>query len=53
MGGRLTLVKSVLEAIPIFWHALAYIPKGVLEKIRKKVLNFSGQGREKFKVFVS
>jgi hypothetical protein len=31
--GRLTLVKSVLEAIPVYWMSLAWIPKGVLEKV--------------------
>jgi hypothetical protein len=32
--GRLTLTKSVLESIPFYWMSLAWIPKGVLEKIR-------------------
>ena len=26
-GGRLILVKSMLDAIPIYWHSLAFIPK--------------------------
>ena len=30
-AGRLVLVKSVLEAIPVYWLSLAWIPKGVLE----------------------
>ena len=30
--GRLVLVKSVLEAIPVYWMYLAWIPKGILEK---------------------
>jgi hypothetical protein len=34
------LVKSVLEAIHVFWHTLAHIPKGILEKIRKVFFNF-------------
>jgi hypothetical protein len=31
-GGRLVLIKFVLEAILVFWHTLAHIPKGILEK---------------------
>jgi hypothetical protein len=32
-AGRLTLVKSVLEAIPVYWMSIAWIPKGILEKL--------------------
>jgi hypothetical protein len=34
------LVKSVLEAIPLFWPTLAYISQGILERNRKKVFRF-------------
>lgn len=34
-AGRLTLLKSVLLAIPVYWAALTWVPKGVMEKIRK------------------
>jgi hypothetical protein len=37
------------EAIPIFWHALAYIPKGVLENIRKKVFKFVDREERKWR----
>jgi hypothetical protein len=40
MGERLTLLKSILEVIPMFWHSMLYIPKGVLEKIRKTRFKF-------------
>jgi hypothetical protein len=45
-AGRLTLTKSVLEAIPVYWMSLAWIPKGVLEKIRRTCSQFiwSGSG---------
>jgi hypothetical protein len=33
--GQLVLIKSVLEAIPIYWMSLSWIPKGILEKERK------------------
>jgi len=32
-GGIQTLVKYFLKDIPLFWHTLAYISKGVLGKI--------------------
>jgi hypothetical protein len=44
-GGILTLVKSVLEAIPVYWHSLDFIPKGVLERFRKVCFNFLWGGR--------
>ena len=34
LGGRLTLVKSVLEAKLVYWHSLAFPPKGILDSIR-------------------
>lgn len=34
-GGRLVLVKSILDAIPVYWMSLSWIPKGVLEMIRR------------------
>ena len=45
-GGGLTLVKSILEAIPIYWLSLACIPKGVLENIHKLCFNFYWSGKE-------
>jgi hypothetical protein len=37
------LIKSVIEAIPVYWHLLANIPKGILIQIRNYVLIFSGK----------
>jgi hypothetical protein len=34
-------VKLVLEAIHVSWHLLAFIPKGVLEAIRKLYFSIS------------
>jgi hypothetical protein len=39
-GSRLSLVKSVLEVILVYWHLLAYIPKGVLTSIREICFNY-------------
>ena len=33
MGGRLILVKYALEAIPVYWVSLTYVPSGILERI--------------------
>jgi ribonuclease HI len=43
-AGRLTLTKSILEAIPVYWMSLAWIPKGVLEKIRRICARFIWSG---------
>eukprot|EP00253_Pinus_taeda_P033161 PITA_33161 len=39
-AGRLTLIKSVLLAIPVYWAALTWVPKGVLEKLRRICCRF-------------
>jgi len=44
-GGRLTLVKSVLEGMSVYWFLLAHIPKGVLEKIRRICFDFLWRGK--------
>eukprot|EP00253_Pinus_taeda_P029977 PITA_29977 len=43
-AGRLTLIKSVLLAIPVYWAALTWIPKGVMEKIRRLCCRFLWAG---------
>jgi hypothetical protein len=43
-GGRLMLIKSIIEAILVYWHLLAYIPKGILVKIRKICFNYLWKG---------
>jgi len=43
-AGRLTLIKSVLEAIPVYWMSLAWIPKGILEKIRRTCFTYLWKG---------
>ena len=39
-SGRLVLTKSLLEAIPDYWMALAWIPKGILELARRLCVIF-------------
>eukprot|EP00253_Pinus_taeda_P030159 PITA_30159 len=49
-AGRLTLIKSVLLAIPVYWAALTWIPKGVMEKIRKICSRFLWAGTKESSV---
>jgi hypothetical protein len=45
MGGRLVLVKVVLESIYVYWISIAHIPKGILNKITKKCFSFPHIGK--------
>lgn len=44
-AGCLTLVKLVLEAIPVYWMSIAWISKGVLDRIRRICFSFLWQGK--------
>jgi len=48
LGGRLILVKSVLESIPVYWLSLFKIPESILCGLRRYVASFlwSGSGRD-------
>jgi hypothetical protein len=46
LGGRYTLVKVVLESIPVYWLSLAKIPKSILNNIRKRMFNFLWTGKK-------
>ena len=39
-GGRLVLLKAVLQSIPVYWAIIAYIPNSILHKPRKKFFSF-------------
>eukprot|EP00253_Pinus_taeda_P021761 PITA_21761 len=43
-AGRVTLIKSVLLAIQVYWAALTWIPKGIMEKIRRMCCRFLWAG---------
>jgi len=49
-AGRLVLVKSVLEAIPVYWMSLVWIPKGILESYRKACFRFLWSGKKESQV---
>eukprot|EP00253_Pinus_taeda_P012859 PITA_12859 len=42
--GRLTLIKSVLLAMLVYWAALTWVPKGILDKIRRICSRFLWAG---------
>ena len=43
-GGRLVLIKSVLEGIPVYWNSIAVIPKGILDKIHRLSFKYLWSG---------
>ena len=43
-GGKLILIKAVLEAIPVYWMHF-WIPLGIIEKIRKLCFKFLQSGK--------
>jgi hypothetical protein len=43
-GGRLVLIKSFIEAIPVYWHLLALISKGILCPIMNLYFNYLWKG---------
>jgi hypothetical protein len=44
LGGRLTLLKEVLESQPVYWLSLAVIPCSILNALRKLMINFLWKG---------
>jgi len=45
-ASRIVLVKSVLEAIHVYWMSLSWIPKGILEATRKLTFKFLWSGKK-------
>ncbi|GLT98279.1 hypothetical protein SLE2022_157910 [Rubroshorea leprosula] len=48
-GGRLTLLKSVLSALPLFYFSLFKVPKGILNELVKIQKNFLWGGLDNSK----
>jgi hypothetical protein len=44
LGGRYILVKSVLEAQPVFWMSMEALPRSVINRIRKVMFQFLWNG---------
>jgi hypothetical protein len=49
-AGRLVLIKLVLEAIPVYWMSLSWIPKGILEKARRMSFSYLWRGKSENRV---
>jgi len=45
-AGRLVLIKSVLEAIPVYFMSLSWIPKGILEAARRLCFAYLWRGNK-------
>eukprot|EP00253_Pinus_taeda_P024814 PITA_24814 len=43
-AGRLTLIKAVLLAIPVYWATLTWVPKGTMDNIRRLCSRFLWDG---------
>jgi len=46
LGGRVILVKVVLESIYVYWISLENIPKSVLNCIRRRMFSFLWTGNK-------
>lgn len=42
LGGRLILIKSVLEIVHMYWMSLANIPSEILDRIKENVAYLFG-----------
>ena len=48
-GGCLVLIKPIIKSMLIYWHTLASIPKGVLNKINQICANYNYNGNMEYK----
>ena len=44
--GRLTLIRAILQGIPVYWFSLARIPKSILRRMRQCIFTFLWGGRK-------
>ena len=50
-AGRLVLIKSVLEATPVFWMALAWIPRSILTRLQQTCNRYLWNGIKEKRIF--
>eukprot|EP00253_Pinus_taeda_P030670 PITA_30670 len=50
-AGRLVLIKSVLEATPVFWMALAWIPRNILGRLQQLCNRYLWNGNQEIRIF--
>jgi hypothetical protein len=46
LGGRLILVKVVLEGLPVYWLSVTRIPREILDKIHRRIFSFLWTGKK-------
>eukprot|EP00253_Pinus_taeda_P034418 PITA_34418 len=49
--GRLVLVKVVLEATPVYWMALAWIPRSILARLQQICNRYLWNGNQEKRIF--
>jgi len=50
-AGRLILIKAVIEATPVYWMALTWIPKGILNRLQHICSRFLWKGQQPGRLF--
>eukprot|EP00253_Pinus_taeda_P030603 PITA_30603 len=50
-AGRLVLIKSVLEATPVFWMALTWIPRNILGRLKQLCSRYLWNGNQDKRIF--
>ena len=50
-GGRMILIKSIIEAIPVYWFTLSKVPTSILRRIRILCKKKLWAGKDKLHVF--
>jgi hypothetical protein len=50
LGGRLILVKSVLESLAVYWMMLERVPSKIITTLRRLAFNFLWGGQADFNV---
>eukprot|EP00253_Pinus_taeda_P029159 PITA_29159 len=50
-AGRLILIKAVIEATPVYWMALTWIPKGILNRLQHICSRFLWAGQQPGRLF--
>eukprot|EP00253_Pinus_taeda_P011273 PITA_11273 len=51
LAGRLILIKAVIEATPVYWMALTWIPKGILNRLQHICSRFLWAGQQTGRLF--
>lgn len=50
-AGRLVLINAVLEATPMYWMTLAWIPRGILNRLQNICCRFVWKGNQPGRLF--